>query len=109
MFLPLHQVFLLLLSFLQRTVWPLSVRSDSILLSLYADSEKVTPPASYMWRIWYLKNRIRDILTEEDGVGVVEVILILVVLIGLVIIFKSQLTSLVQNIFKKITSESSGI
>ena len=62
-----------------------------------------------MWRIWYLKNRIRDILTEEDGVGVVEGILILVVLIGLVIIFKSQLTSLVQNIFKKITSESSGI
>ena len=62
-----------------------------------------------MWRIWYLKNRIRDILTEEDGVGVVEVILILVVLIGLVIIFKSQLTSLVQSIFKKITSESSGI
>lgn len=62
-----------------------------------------------MWRIWYLKNRIRDILTEEDGVGVVEVILILVVLIGLVIIFKSQLTSLVQNIFSKIVSESAGI
>ena len=62
-----------------------------------------------MWRIWYLKNRVREILTEKKGVGVVEVILILVVLIGLVIIFKSQLTSLVQNIFKKITSESSGI
>lgn len=62
-----------------------------------------------MWRIWCLKNRIREILTEEKGVGVVEVILILVVLIGLVIIFKSQLTSLVQDIFKKITSESSGI
>lgn len=30
-------------------------------------------------------------------------------LIGLVIIFKSQLTSLVQTIFEKITSESSGI
>ena len=62
-----------------------------------------------MWRIWYLKNRVREILTEKRGVGVVEVILILVVLIGLVIIFKSQLTSLVQSIFKKITSESSGI
>lgn len=62
-----------------------------------------------MWRVWYLKNRISDILTEEDGVGVVEVILILVVLIGLVIIFKSQLTSLVESIFEKITSESSGI
>lgn len=33
----------------------------------------------------------------------------IVVLIGLVIIFKSQLTSLVQIIFQKITSESSGI
>ncbi len=62
-----------------------------------------------MWRIWCLKNRIRETLTDKKGVGVVEVILILVVLIGLVIIFKSQLTSLVQDIFRKITSESSGI
>ena len=62
-----------------------------------------------MWKIWRLKNRVREILTEKKGVGVVEVILILVVLIGLVFIFKSQLTSLVQDIFKKITSESSGI
>lgn len=46
---------------------------------------------------------------EEDGVGVVEVILILVVLIGLVLIFKSQLTSLVGTIFEKITSQSGSI
>ena len=52
---------------------------------------------------------IKQILREERGIGVVEVILILVVLIGLVIIFKSQLTSLVQDIFQKIVSESSGI
>ena len=58
-----------------------------------------------MWRLYYLKR----ILTEERGIGVVEVILILVVLIGLVLIFKSQLTSLGQNIFQKITSESAGI
>ena len=58
-----------------------------------------------MWRIQYIKN----VLKEEKGIGVVEIILILVVLIGLVIIFKSQLTSLVQNIFQKITSDSSGI
>lgn len=62
-----------------------------------------------MWRVLYIKNRVCEILREEKGVGVVEVILILVVLIGLVIIFKSQLTSLVQSIFEKITSESSGI
>ncbi len=48
-------------------------------------------------------------IQEEDGVGVVEIILILVVLIGLVIIFKSQLTSLVNTIFEKISSQSSGI
>lgn len=33
----------------------------------------------------------------------------MVVLIGLVIIFKSQLTSLVNNIFEKIVSQSSSI
>ncbi|MGF0033783.1 Flp1 family type IVb pilin [Bariatricus sp. SGI.154] len=58
-----------------------------------------------MWRIRQALTNLR----EEEGIGVVEVILILVVLIGLVIIFKSQLTSLVQSIFEKIVSESSGI
>jgi Flp pilus assembly pilin Flp len=52
---------------------------------------------------------VRAFLQEEDGVGVVEVILILVVLIGLVIIFKRQLTTLVNNIFNTITSQSNGI
>ena len=61
------------------------------------------------WKGFQLKKRITDILWDEKGIGVVEVILILVVLIGLVIIFKSQLTSLVNTIFEKITSESSGI
>ncbi len=46
---------------------------------------------------------------NNKGVGVVEIILILVVLIGLVLIFKSQLTTLVNDIFDKITSQSSGI
>ena len=34
--------------------------------------------------------QIKAFLKEEDGVGVVEIILILVVLISLVLIFKSQ-------------------
>ena len=50
--------------------------------------------------------RFLEFMKEEKGIGVVEVILILVVLIGLVIIFKSQLTSLVESIFEKITSLS---
>ena len=58
-----------------------------------------------MKKICYLM-RVKD---DERGIGVVEVILILVVLIGLVLIFKSQLTKLVETIFQKIVSESAGI
>ena len=52
---------------------------------------------------------LRRFYIEDDGIGTVELILILVVLIGLVIIFKNQLTSLVNNIFKKIISQSNSI
>ena len=37
-----------------------------------------------------IMNLLKDLWIEEDAVGVVEIILILVVLIGLVIIFKEQ-------------------
>ena len=52
---------------------------------------------------------IRRFAEEEDAVGVVEIILILVVLIGLVIIFKEQLTELVQSILSKIAKQSNSI
>lgn len=54
-------------------------------------------------------SRSKEVLRNEEGIGVVEIILILVVLIALVIIFKEQLTNIVNTIFEKITSESSGI
>lgn len=53
--------------------------------------------------------RMLEFWQEEDAVGVVEIILILVVLIGLVIIFKEQLVSLVNDILKKITNQSNSI
>lgn len=46
---------------------------------------------------------------QTKGSVMVESILILVVLIALVVIFKTQLTSLVRTIFEKITSEATGI
>lgn len=55
------------------------------------------------------KRTLRDFMKEESGMGTVEVILIIVVLIGLVIIFKSQLTQIVNSIFSKIASQSSSI
>ena len=54
-------------------------------------------------------DHVKMFLQEEDGVGVVEIILILVVLIGLVIIFKEQLTELVQSILSKIAKQSNSI
>lgn len=59
-----------------------------------------------MRKIW---KTVKSFVMEEDAVGVVEIILILVVLIGLVIIFKEQLTSLVRNILSKITKQSNSI
>ena len=50
--------------------------------------------------------RIMEFLKEEDGVGVIEVVLILVGLIGLVIIFKKQINQLLNNIFSEISKQS---
>lgn len=52
---------------------------------------------------------LRDFLREEEGLGTVEIILIIVVLIGLVIIFKTQLRSLVEKVFEKITKDSNTV
>lgn len=60
-------------------------------------------------KVMIYENRVKTSLRSEEGIGVVEVILILVVLISLVLIFKEQLTELVEDIFEKITDESSGI
>ena len=51
----------------------------------------------------------RQFLTEEDGMGTVEVILIIVVLVGLVIIFKEKITEVVNAIFTKITNQNKKI
>lgn len=52
---------------------------------------------------------IKEFLKEEEGMGTVEAILIIVVLIGLVIIFKEQLNDLVNDIFDKITTQAKKI
>lgn len=48
----------------------------------------------------------QDFLKEEDGMGTVEVILIIVVLVGLVVIFKNQITDIVETLFDKITKQT---
>ncbi len=53
-----------------------------------------------MWK------KFKDFWYDEQGMTTVEIILILVVLIALVLIFKTEMTEIVQNIFKTITSQS---
>ena len=52
---------------------------------------------------------VRRFWQDEDGVGVVEIILILVVLISLVLLFKEQITSLVKSTLTKIKNQGSSV
>lgn len=52
---------------------------------------------------------LRKFKEDESAVGVVELILILVVLIGLVVIFRDQLTTIIGTIFERIASDSAAI
>ena len=56
-----------------------------------------------------IKTALQNFWADESGMGTVEVILIIVVLIGLVIICNKQINDLVHKIFKKITSDSNQI
>lgn len=53
--------------------------------------------------------RFRDFLEDESGAGVVELILIIVVLIGLVLIFKEQITDLVNDLFDTIRDQAGDV
>ncbi|GLB32102.1 hypothetical protein LAD12857_40250 [Lacrimispora amygdalina] len=53
-----------------------------------------------------MREQIKDFIREEDGVGVIEIVLILVVLIGLVIIFKTNIKKLLDSIFEEINKQS---
>lgn len=57
----------------------------------------------------YVKKTCGEFWKEEDGIGVVEIILILVVLIALVLIFKDKITSIVDNAMNSIDKNSEDI
>lgn len=56
-----------------------------------------------------IRNFFKLFLEDESGVTVIEIVLILVVLIGLVILFKNQLNSLIQSLLDKVTKQSNSI
>ena len=55
-----------------------------------------------------MKN-LKNFLKEEDGMGTVEMVLIIVVLIALVAIFKDGIKSVLESILKKIKTNANAI
>lgn len=56
-----------------------------------------------------IRDSFVSIEDDDRGIGVVEVILIMVVLIGLVVIFRDQLTNIINGIFVRITEDVNAI
>jgi Flp pilus assembly pilin Flp len=57
----------------------------------------------------YLAFKAKEFWLDERGMGTVEVILIIVVLIGLVIVFKKEIDGLVEEIFKTINTDAAKV
>ncbi len=55
------------------------------------------------------RKKRKDLLFGEDAIGTIELVLIMVVLIGLVIIFKAKIVKVLEEIMKKIEDQSKGI
>ena len=56
-----------------------------------------------------LLKKIKNFWDDESGMGVVEVVLIIIVLVGLVMLFKKQITSLVNMLLSKMSSQAKQI
>lgn len=56
-----------------------------------------------------MKKWLRKIRNDQRGIGIVEIILILVVLIALVVLFRDQIYGLVNNLFGNINRDSQSI
>ena len=56
-----------------------------------------------------IKREAKKFWNDEDGMGVVEVVLITIVLVGLVVLFKKQITDLVNSVLSKMTNQADKI
>lgn len=54
-------------------------------------------------------NTIKEFHKDEEGAGVIELVLIIVVLIGFVVIFKDKIGNLLSTVFEKINGQASSL
>ena len=65
--------------------------------------------AKYSAEMEVFMKELKDFFREEEGVAIIEIVLILVILIGLVVVFKNKITILNNKILTRITTESNKI
>lgn len=57
----------------------------------------------------YFISKLKNYADDERGVGVIELVLILVVLIGFVVIFKDKIKELLDTVYGKINSQANNL
>ena len=58
-------------------------------------------------RNWF--KRVKMVLQDQSGVSTVELVLLLVVMIGLIVIFKDQISSILNSIFEGMEQQIQGV
>ncbi|MCR5737151.1 MAG: hypothetical protein K6G64_05835 [Eubacterium sp.] len=56
-----------------------------------------------------MKYRWKELIRNEEGMGVIEVVIIIVVLVGLALLFKTQITTIANGLFSHLRQQVSGI
>lgn len=59
--------------------------------------------------LFRMKNKFDDFIKDEEGAGVIELVLIIVVLIGFVFLFKDKIGTLLNTVFSKINTQAETI
>ena len=52
-----------------------------------------------------LKNIMKRLRKEEKGMGVIEIVLIILVLVGLALVFKNQISGVANGVYDSIKSQ----
>lgn len=55
-----------------------------------------------------IKDKVLKILNNNSGMGVIEVVLIILVLVGLAIVFKTQISTIANGLYGSIKKQVSG-
>ncbi|WP_310602221.1 Flp1 family type IVb pilin [Anaerosporobacter sp.] len=53
-----------------------------------------------------IQNIVKGFIKEEDGLGIVELVLIIIILIALVVLFKGEVEKFISELFKKATGKT---